>query len=228
MVSGRITAFRGIGRFHRELKLKEEKNVTRFGFGGPVIEDEPMEHAAVLAQLRSAVLAREAVDDRERRSIAAFIEAFDRLDDPLAQESDPVHVTGSALVVGPRGVVLLKHKRLGIWLQPGGHIDPGETPWDAALREAREETGLDVRFATTSSPGDPDRIPSLLHVDVHAGGRGHTHLDARYLLAGGTAEPDPPDDESQEIGWYDWDAAVERAEPGLEGILRHLQSTLPA
>ena len=69
-----------------------------------------------------------------------------RLDDPLSQEAGPVHVTGSGFVVGPRGVVLLKHKRLGFWLQPGGHIDPGETPWDAAKRECCEETGLDVEF----------------------------------------------------------------------------------
>ena len=78
---------------------------------------------------------------------------FDRLDDPLDQALDAVHVTGSAIVVGPRGVVLLRHKRLGLWLQPGGHIDPGETPWDAALREAQEETGLEVSFGDVDDAG---------------------------------------------------------------------------
>ncbi len=87
-------------------------------------------------------------------------------------------MTGSAIVVGPRGVVLLRHKRLGLWLQPGGHVDPGETPWQGALREAFEETGLDVRFAGS---GDA-HVPLLVHVDVHDGGRGHTHLDLRYLV----------------------------------------------
>jgi 8-oxo-dGTP pyrophosphatase MutT (NUDIX family) len=169
----------------------------------------------VLARLRSDVVARVAVDEREQVSVRRFVEAFDQLSDPLSQESDPIHVTGSALVVGPRGVILLKHKRLGFWLQPGG-----ETPWAAALRETCEETGLDVAFLDSL---DAEGVPPLVHVDVHAGGRGHTHLDVRYLIDGGAADPAPPAGESQEIDWFEWDAAVERADPGLEGILRHLQ-----
>lgn len=183
-----------------------------------------MDYADIVTRLRRDVVARQPVDERERLALVSFVDAFDRLVDPLSQESDPVHVTGSAFVVGPRGVVLLKHKRLGIWLQPGGHIDPGEAPWDAALRESSEETGLDLEFA---EPVDADGVPPLLHVDVHAGGRGHTHLDVRYLVqcrpAARSDDPDPPDGESQEIGWFDWDAAIERAEPGLEGILRDLR-----
>lgn len=175
--------------------------------------------AEVAVRIRSDVIARTPVDEREQLSIKRFIDAFDRLADPLSQDADPIHVTGSGLVVGPRGVILLKHKRLGFWLQPGGHIDPGETPWDAALRETHEETGLDAQFAEHL---DDAGVPPLTHLDVHAGGRGHTHLDMRYLIDGGTADPAPPEGESQEIDWFDWDAAVERADPGLEGILRHL------
>jgi 8-oxo-dGTP pyrophosphatase MutT (NUDIX family) len=157
--------------------------------------------------VRRSVAERPPLDDGERASISAFLDHFDRLPDPFDQELDAVHVTGSAIVVGPRGVVLLRHKRLGLWLQPGGHVDPGETPWAGALREAAEETGLAVRFATVDSDG----VPPLVHVDVHPGGRGHTHLDLRYLVDGGTDDPAPPAGESQEIAWFDWPAAVERA-----------------
>lgn len=173
-----------------------------------------------LERLRADVASRTPLDDREAESITAFLAGLDSLADPLDQESDPTHVTGSAIVVGPRGVLLLKHKRLGLWLQPGGHIDPGETPWEAALREAREETGLDVAFA---GPVDANGVPELIHVDVHLGGRGHTHLDTRYLIHGGSADPAPPEDESQEIDWFDWETAIEMADPGVSSILEHLK-----
>jgi 8-oxo-dGTP pyrophosphatase MutT (NUDIX family) len=168
-------------------------------------------------QVRATVSARVPIDAAERACIEQFLEHFDALEAPFDEFADPVHVTGSAIVVGPRGVVLLQHKRLGFWMQPGGHIDAGESPWDAALREAREETGLDVRFV-----GD---TPRLVHVDMHAGGRGHTHLDMRYLIDGGDADPSPPQDESQHIGWFDWEAAIERAgDDRLKSALRSLRS----
>ena len=157
--------------------------------------------------VRTTVADRCPIDDVERASIADFLARYDELDDPLDQRLGPIHVTGSAIVVGPRGVVLLRHKRLGLWLQPGGHIDPGEMPWDAALREAAEETGLAVRWPGLDAVG----VPPLVHVDVHDGGRGHTHLDLRYLVDGGDADPAPPEGESQEIGWFTWPDAVERA-----------------
>lgn len=166
--------------------------------------------------VRAQVAARVGVDARETASIDRFLAAYDRLAEPFDQRVDDVHVTGSGVVVGPRGVVLLRHKRLGIWLQPGGHVDPGETPWDAARREAQEETGLEVDFA---GPFAADGVPALIHVDVHDGGRGHTHLDLRYLLTGGDADPAPPEGESQEIGWFAWPAAIELADPGLRGAL---------
>ena len=164
-------------------------------------------------QVRNAVAGREPIDADEQASVVAFLTEFDRLADPFDQRLDAVHVTGSAIVVGPRGVVLLRHKRLGFWLQPGGHIDPGETPWEAALREAREETGLEVAYADVDAVG----VPVLVHVDVHPGGRGHTHLDLRYVLYGGDADPAPPVGESQEIAWFEWDAAVARAGDGIVG-----------
>jgi 8-oxo-dGTP pyrophosphatase MutT (NUDIX family) len=169
--------------------------------------------------VRRAVTDRDPIDNTELANIDRFLVEFDRLTDPFDEHSDVVHVTGSAIVTGPRGVVLLRHRRLGFWLQPGGHIDPGETPWDAARREASEETGLEVGFADLDAAG----VPVLAHVDVHAGGRGHTHLDLRYVLDGGSADPCPPAGESQEVGWFGWHAAVDRAgDDRLKALLRTL------
>lgn len=182
--------------------------------GRPWTQHEITEH--LLAELGS----RPAIDERERRSIERTQTELGRLVAPFDVDADPVHVTGSALIVGPRGIVLLEHRRLGIWVQPGGHVDPGETPWAAARREAIEETGLDVTWFDDADP------PRLAHVDVHDGGRGHTHLDLRYLLHGGAADPAPPPEESQHVEWFDWSAALERAEPAMAPLLTHLAATL--
>jgi 8-oxo-dGTP pyrophosphatase MutT (NUDIX family) len=174
---------------------------------------------ALREALRSAVAARMPVDGRERDSIATFLAVFDTLDDPCAEDASPTHVTASAIVTGEAGVVLHLHKRLSMWLQPGGHIERGETPWDAALREAREETGLPVVAA-----GEPAR---LLHVDVHPGPRGHTHLDLRYGVISPPVAPAPPTGESPEARWFSWSEAIALADPGLEGVLRAVQPGRP-
>ena len=96
------------------------------------------------AALRTAVAGRRPVDARERDSVALFLSSIDTLDRPFDEQASSTHVTASAIVTSDAGVVLHLHKRLAMWLQPGGHIDLGEMPWEAALREAMEETGLPV------------------------------------------------------------------------------------
>ena len=135
-------------------------------------------------------------------------------EDPFDEHANPVHVTASALIVGRRGLVLHRHKVLGTWVPPGGHIDHGETPWEAAVREANEETGLHVWLSYET--------PNLVHVDVHAGPRGHTHLDLRYLLDGDDVDPAPPPGESQEVVWCPWSEALRLAAPSATGIVSHL------
>ena len=64
--------------------------------------------------------------------------------------------------------LLLKHKKLGMWLPPGGHIDEGETPDEACLREIFEETGLPAEIASPRRAPDPaDGRVRYLHVPDH-------------------------------------------------------------
>jgi 8-oxo-dGTP pyrophosphatase MutT (NUDIX family) len=168
-------------------------------------------------ELAAAVAARTPVDERERGSIERFATELARLARPYDEFADPVHVTGSAIVIGARGIVLHLHKRMGLWLQPGGHVDPGETPAEAALREAIEETGLELVLV------DPTGA-TIAHVDAHDGPKGHCHLDVRYLVAATTAaDPTPPPEESQDCRWFDWDDAIAVADPGLFGALKALR-----
>jgi 8-oxo-dGTP pyrophosphatase MutT (NUDIX family) len=81
-------------------------------------------------------------DEREAVAVGLFAAELERLSAPFDTDADPTHVTSSAIITGSRGVVLLRHKRLRIWVQPGGHLSPGEALSAGAMREAEEETGL--------------------------------------------------------------------------------------
>jgi 8-oxo-dGTP pyrophosphatase MutT (NUDIX family) len=164
-----------------------------------------------LGSLRRSLAVRRPVDAREEASLRRFFGELDRLSSPFDRDADPVHVTASALVVGPRGVLLHRHKRLGLWLQPGGHLDAGEWPHEAARREAQEETGLVVA-------GHTDGSSPPAHVDVHGGGLGHVHLDVRYVLTA-DGDPAPAASESQDVRWFGWDEALAIADDGLRGLL---------
>ena len=170
-----------------------------------------MSDPSTVAELRRLITAQLPVDQRHAEAIARFVAELDRLPDPLNEHADPTHVTASAIVVGPRGTVLHLHKRLGLWLQPGGHIDAGEHPEQAVLREVHEETGLDVTH--------PDDGPQLVHVDVHPAGE-HTHLDLRYVVSGDDRDPRPGPGESPDARWFEWAEAMAIADPALVGALR--------
>jgi 8-oxo-dGTP pyrophosphatase MutT (NUDIX family) len=173
--------------------------------------------AALIDAVRTTVAGFDAQTHRERDSKARFLGELQRLPRPFDEEADPVHVTGSAIVTGKQGVLLHFHKRLRMWLQTGGHVENGETPWDAALRESEEETGIALRHRGGA--------PSFVHLDVHPAAKGHTHLDLRYLLTpvDADAQPQPPPEESQQVRWFAWDEAIALADPGLVEALQRLR-----
>lgn len=73
-------------------------------------------------------------------------------------------------------VLLIHHKRLGVWLPVGGELEPGETPAEAALRELKEETGLDGTFVPI--PGAITGTPAgLLAYEQHRAGSKGLHMN---------------------------------------------------
>lgn len=175
-----------------------------------------------VGQISGILRAHDPVDDRERGSIAEFLRLAPALARPFDEQSDPVHITASAVVVSDAGdkVALHLHKRLGMWLQPGGHIENGESPADGALREATEEIGVPVRHHTAGG--------HLFHLDVHPGPKGHTHLDLRYLVRAPEMTPHPAEGESPEARWFTWDQAMEVADAGLTGALTAAKALVDA
>ncbi|MEN8235279.1 MAG: NUDIX hydrolase [Actinomycetota bacterium] len=114
---------------------------------------------------------------------------------------EPGHFTASGIVVSPDGSSLLvvHHRRLDRWLQPGGHIDPeDDSPIDAARREVWEETGISTEPV----------VDGLLAVDIHAiPARDpepvHEHFDLRFALQGIDATITVAD-EVHDAAWVRW------------------------
>lgn len=111
--------------------------------------------------------------------------------------------------------LLLRHRKLGMWLPPGGHIEPHELPDIAALREVREETGFDVTLIDAGEVlGAVQRLAQPLCILQEHIGPDHEHIDLIYAawVIGGTLEPALA--ECEEARWYTWDelAAPEVAE----------------
>jgi len=160
-------------------------------------------------------------EEEHRRHILAQVVAA-----PLWWHRDtrPGHVTGSAFVVDPRleRMLLLHHRKLDRWLQPGGHDDGEEDPAATALREAREETGL-TRFAYFGGH------PAFFDLDVHViparrEASRHLHLDVRYLLQADPDEPlSPAQEEIHALEWFDLPSAAERMpEEGAHRVMRKI------
>ena len=146
-------------------------------------------------------------EDAMTMQLARFLEqwstpAFAR--DLAGDETECGHVTGSAWIINHDGsqVVLLHHAKLGIWVQPGGHCDGESDVAQVALREAREETGLEVSLLDARIfDVDVHRIPEYWNTPEHF------HFDVRFLLqAGGNCAP-VVSDESREVRWVSLDEA---------------------
>lgn len=149
-----------------------------------------------LADARDAVVAADVDPDaeRHRRSILDFVDAHD---DALHRSCRSGHLTGSALVVDADGgrIVVLHHRKLGRWLQPGGHCDGDANLAAVALREAAEETGIDGLRV----------LPVAVDVDVHEvappDDGPHLHLDVRYLVQAPPGAEPAGNHESNDIRW---------------------------
>lgn len=80
----------------------------------------------------------------------------------------PKHFVATGYVVRDHKTLLLFHKKLQLWLPPGGHIDEGELPEEALRREVREETGLEIEILSPRRTPDPaDGKVRYLHVPHH-------------------------------------------------------------
>lgn len=119
------------------------------------------------------------------------------------------HFTASALIVDNGKVLLVHHKKLGVWLGPGGHVEKNETPEQTVIREVKEETGLDVDVIgdKDNNLSDADTDVSSLHspyVILCELIGDHYHNDIVYLckISGDSRDIRYDKNESIDIGFF--------------------------
>lgn len=143
---------------------------------------------------------------RFRRFVAAQPRCFER-------ELQEGHVTGSAWVLDSEGthVLLLHHRKLDRWLQPGGHCDGDADVLRVAMREASEESGLLRLEAVSEAIFDVDVHPIPPRGEIP----GHFHFDARFLLRAAAGEAIRHNHESKDARWMPIHEAAQLHEASL-------------
>jgi 8-oxo-dGTP pyrophosphatase MutT (NUDIX family) len=148
----------------------------------------------LLTRYRSRFMEEEAFVRRAIEFVNLHEKIFDR--------ETPIHVTGSAWVVSPdrEKVLLMHHRKLYQWFQPGGHADGDSDILRVALRECAEETGL-----------EPSHIrlidSSVFDVDIHSiptidNAPPHDHIDIRFAVEIDDCLPIPGNGESHAVEWF--------------------------
>jgi ADP-ribose pyrophosphatase YjhB (NUDIX family) len=137
--------------------------------------------------------------------------------DPVWRTGRPDHLTASALVLSAdrRRVLLDLHAKVGRWLQFGGHLEPGDASVaSAALREAREESGIDTLELVAGGPVRLDRHPAPC-----APGEARDHLDVQWAAIAPDDAVPRASAESITVSWWDVDAL-----PDTDDSVRRLLS----
>ncbi|WP_058995168.1 NUDIX hydrolase [Haloarcula sp. CBA1127] len=133
------------------------------------------------------------------------------------------HFVATVYVVSDGSVALHEHSKLDMWLPAGGHIDRDELPHEAALRETREELGLDVDLIAPQQDIESETVQSmpqpqhflLEDINVNAEGDvGHQHIDFIFY---GRAEsrditPGPGEQPAADWEWFSVDDLRDRSE----------------
>jgi 8-oxo-dGTP pyrophosphatase MutT (NUDIX family) len=174
---------------------------------------------------RAAIAAVDAHEPAVAAAKAFILRWLDEHPDALTRACASGHVTGSALVVDAEAhrVLLLHHRKLRRWLQPGGHTDGEANLAATALREATEETGIEgLRIA----------LPAV-DLDVHRveppGEPQHLHLDVRYVVVAPAGAEATGNHESTALRWvpldqldhFELDAGLRRlVDAGLHRLAR--------
>lgn len=155
----------------------------------------------------------------ERQRLAPLLQALAAGGEDAHSRRNPGgHLAASGIVIRRGRLLCIHHPHLHRWIQPGGHLEPGEGPEQAALRETQEETGASVRLHPWHAAH-----PCPVDIDVHEIAENprrqeaaHLHFDFRYLL---TCTSAPTGASELRTRWVD---PAQLQEPSLLDLMHKL------
>ncbi|GAB3048744.1 NUDIX hydrolase [Stenotrophomonas tumulicola] len=166
-----------------------------------------------VSDMSETVVALAVLDDRLRKLLQAhaaevpmqsaladeFGTLLDDPVDPFLRERVAGHFTASAWLVSADGtrVLLTHHRKLGRWLQLGGHADGDHDLARVAMNEAEEESGLTGLVLDDPAIFDLDKHWIPERGDV----AGHWHYDVRFVIRAGASEAFVVSEESLDLAW---------------------------
>jgi 8-oxo-dGTP pyrophosphatase MutT (NUDIX family) len=167
--------------------------------------------------------------DEQESAHAAWAAAWAAGGAPLHRTSEPdvpdPHLVSYFVALNPRQEVLLvAHRKAGLWLPSGGHVEPGESPWETVVRECREE--LHVPAVPSAVAGDR---PFFVTVTPTRGPRPHTDVSLWYVLDVETVTSYDRDEFSS-VRWVSLpdvlDEPIEGLDPHMHRFARKVMAAL--
>ncbi len=136
---------------------------------------------------------------KELDRVEQFIDFVDRNVDCFERSLAEGHITGSAFVCNQQGdaTLLTHHRKLDIWVQPGGHADGCQDILKVASDEATEETGFQSLKLVGDDPFDID----IHFIPARKGESAHFHYDVRFLFQCEEDEAFTVSEESHDLAW---------------------------
>ncbi|MCW6160140.1 MAG: NUDIX domain-containing protein [Candidatus Micrarchaeales archaeon] len=126
------------------------------------------------------------------------------------KDGKKVELTATGIVVNGGKLLLVHHKKLKLWLPPGGHVEENELPNDCVVREIKEETGLDVEIIGKPRQEAGGRVfrmpvPYMMQLEDILGTHWHFDLIYRCEMNGGSLRKS---DESNDVGFFSLDEII--------------------
>lgn len=175
-----------------------------------------------LHEVQKQLLMYKPKDMVDEAIVGLFQDFFDETKDVFNRENyDPGHLTSSAFIVNKERThcVLMNHKKLNKWLQPGGHIEHKMSPLKSAQKEALEETGL--KSATPTG--------KIHNIDAHVfpekadkNQPEHMHYDITYLFEADLNEEPVQNEESNGVRWFTLDEAYKVGDGAVQKMIEKL------